>query len=222
MRLEEHPLIKTALTHRSLAAIEGVRSNEMLEFLGDRVLDLLVTELIMAEYPEMNEGTATKLRTTVCNTESVAGLCRRFDWHTKLRLPRAAKQQALRKDLKVQADTFEAVIGAWFQIYNLDYVREKLKSPLRRIIRERAGAGEWYDGKVEINDLAQKLKMRPRYSVQPLRVKGGFEATVSLEGVVYGKATGQTAKMAEQAAARDAVRKIKTSFSDRLRGTAAS
>lgn len=219
MKLEDHPLIKTALTHRSLAAIEKVESNEMLEFLGDRVLDLIVTEIILKEYPDMNEGVATKVRTTVCNTESVAGFCRRFKWQEKLRLPRAAQQQKLRLDLKVQADTFEAVVGAWYQIYGFDYVREKLAAVLKRAVLHAGGSGEWYDGKVEVNDLAQKLGMRVTYRVNGPHNNGSygpFSATVALESRIFGKGKGKTPKMAEQAAARSAVHEIKRHFTDQL------
>ena len=109
----ETGLLEQALTHRSYAYEHGgLPTNERLEFLGDAVLGLVVTDLLYRRYPDLPEGSLAKLRASVVNTRALADVARGMDLGRWLRLGRGEEVTGGRDKSSILADTIEALIGA--------------------------------------------------------------------------------------------------------------
>src|ERR1700728_911850 len=109
----EPDLLERALTHRSFAYENGgLPTNERLEFLGDSVLGLIVTDTLFNEHPDLPEGQLAKLRAAVVQMRALAGVARGLDLGTYIRLGRGEEGTGGRDKPSILADTLEAVIGA--------------------------------------------------------------------------------------------------------------
>ena len=106
-------LLERALTHRSFAYENGgLPTNERLEFLGDSVLGLIVTDTLFRGHPDLPEGQLAKLRAAVVNMRALAGVARALDLGAYIRLGRGEEGTGGRDKASILADTLEAVIGA--------------------------------------------------------------------------------------------------------------
>jgi len=120
----EPELLGHALTHRSFAYEQGgLPTNERLEFLGDSVLGLVVTEHLFLAYPELSEGQLAKLRSAVVNSRALADIARGLDLGALIRLGRGEETTGGRDKSSILADTMEAVIGAVFTEHGIDAAR---------------------------------------------------------------------------------------------------
>src|SRR5438477_2582913 len=129
MRLDE------ALTHTSFANETGAPDNQRLEFLGDAVLGLCVSELLVTMHPQANEGMLTRMRSALVNAEALAHWARIVDLGSCLALGRGARAGAERDQTNVLADAVEAVVAAVYEAKGLPgaraLVRELVREPLR-------------------------------------------------------------------------------------------
>jgi ribonuclease-3 len=214
VRFGDPGLREVALTHRSFAFENGLEvTNERLEFLGDSVLGLVVTDLAYRSYPALPEGQLAKLRAAVVNMQALADVARGLGIGELVLLGKGEEQSGGRDKASILADSLEAIFGAVYLDRGLNVARaliERLFGPrLEAYIR---GEGD-RDYKTILQELAsQRLRALPSYEVQeqgPDHEKE-FTATVAVAGERLGTGAGRTKKEAEQRAAHQAY--------DRLRG----
>jgi ribonuclease III len=206
-------LFERALAHRSYCAEHpDTLSNERLEFLGDAVLGLVVTDYMFDEYPHMAEGELAKLRASVVNSEALADIAREVGLGGSLLLGKGEDSSGGRDKPSILADAMEAVIAAVYLDGGWGPARKLVLRLLEtRIIEGAAGPGG-HDYKTRLQELAtQTFEQLPRYQVRhegPDHSKRFF-ASVLLRGETWGTGEGRSKKQAEQAAARVAWRSLR-------------
>ena len=127
---KDRPLLERALTHRSWAAENDGDDNERLEFLGDAVLQLVGTDLIMAKVPESPEGQLSRIRAGIVRAGGVAGLARQWNLQQYVRLGKGEEASGGRERDSVLSDMGEAVLGALYTDAGLDTCRNLLEQSL--------------------------------------------------------------------------------------------
>jgi ribonuclease-3 len=201
-------LLERALTHRSFAYENGgLPTNERLEFLGDSVLGLIVTDTLFREYPDLPEGQLAKLRAAVVNMRALAGVARGLHLGSYVRLGKGEEGTGGRDKSSILADTLEAVLGAVYLDCGLteaDALVHRLFDP---VIAQSARLGAGLDWKTSLQELtAAEVMGVPEYHVEesgPDHQKS-FRATVRIAGRTYGEGEGRSKKEAEQQAAEAA------------------
>jgi ribonuclease-3 len=214
---------EAALTHRSFAFERGLTvTNERLEFLGDSVLGLVVTDMAYAEYPELPEGALAKLRAAIVNMAALADVARSLGLGDVVLLGKGEEQSGGRDKSSILADALEAVFGAIYLDRGLAVVTELIERLFRpRMQAYVRGEGD-RDYKTILQELAsQALRSMPEYRLEergPDHEKE-FTATVHLGGEPMGTGVGRSKKEAEQRAAAEAYARISERLSP---GTEAS
>jgi ribonuclease-3 len=206
-----------ALTHKSWVNEhrgEGAEDNERLEFLGDAVIDLLVSEYLMAHFPLAREGDLSKLRAAVVDEPGLAGIGRALQLGELLRLGRGEELTGGRDKASVVADAMEAVIAAVFLDGGLAAVHRLIDPFLEEAYARAVNGSIDRDFKTQLQEQAQaRYRSSPRYrvvaEVGPDHSKT-FEIEVELRGEVLGRGSGRSKKDAEQGAARLAVEALAT------------
>ena len=201
-------LLERALAHRSWCAENGgVPSNERLEFLGDAVLGLCVTDHIYRTYPEFSEGELAKVRAAIVNATVLAETAVHYGVGPTLLLGNGEDQSGGREKPSILSDTFEALIGAIYLDGGWDAARRFIISALRDRVAEAATNPGTQDYKTRLQELAARhFAAVPRYEVDDSGPdhRKSFEARVIIDDVERGSGTGRSKKQAEQEAARDA------------------
>lgn len=198
--------LEQALTHRSYVnESRGARArdNERLEFLGDAVLDLIVSEALMERHPEAREGELSKLRARMVSEVALARVADRMGLGAALRLGRGEEMSGGRHKASVLADGFEALIAAIYLDGSYDAARRVVLDFI-----EFAGP-EDVDAKTELQHrLQERLKKTPRYrlieELGPAHDKT-FIVEVTLDDEPLERGTGRSKKEAEQRAAANAL-----------------
>ena len=201
-------LLERALTHRSFAYENGgLPTNERLEFLGDAVLGLVVTDALYRAHDELPEGQLAKLRASVVNTRALADVARRLDLGPWLRLGRGEETTGGRDKTTILADTMEALIGAVYCEHGIDGARVLVRALFDPLMSAAAEDGAAVDWKTALQERSAELGLGvPVYALSetgPDHAKH-FTAQVSLGGTVRGSGDGRSKKEAEQQAARAA------------------
>jgi ribonuclease III len=212
IRFKSRAIREAALTHRSYAFEQNSgETNERLEFLGDAVLGLVVTDLAYRRFPDMPEGELAKLRAATVNMITLADLAREIGLGDEILLGKGEEQSGGRDKTSILADALEAVLGAVY----LDRGLEAARQLIERVFWPRMeayvrGEGD-RDHKTALQELAaQDVGTVPQYRV----VESGpdhakqFTATVVLAGEPYGRGQGRSKKEAEQKAAREAYQRL--------------
>jgi ribonuclease III len=194
-----------ALTHRSYAYENGgLPTNERLEFLGDSVLGLVVTDTLFRTHPDLPEGQLAKLRAAVVNMRALADVGRSLDLGAYVRLGKGEEATGGRDKSSILADTVEAVIGAVYLDRGLDEAAALVHRLVDPLIEAAAGLGAGLDWKTSLQERTAGLALGvPDYQVSesgPDHEKT-FVARVVVAGVVRGTGTGRSKKEAEQEAA---------------------
>jgi len=204
--VDDEELLLRALSHRSWCAeTPGALSNERLEFLGDSVLGLVVTDYLYLTYPDLPEGELAKVRASVVNSAVLAELAVELDVGDAMLLGKGEGQAGGREKPSILADAMEALIAAVY----LDRGWQAASDLVMRMLGERMGeaaAGPGgQDYKTRLQELcARRLDVLPQYQVTdegPDHAKL-FDALVLVGGEVFGSGHGRSKKQAEQAAAR--------------------
>lgn len=201
-------IYELALTHRSYAFEQPtpLPHNERLEFLGDAVLGLVVTDLIYHRHPDLSEGDLARLRASLVNTAALAQAARMVDLGPHLRLGKGEEASGGRDKDSLLADTFEAVIGAVYEDRGLRAVRKALIPLFERLMAEDAASS--FDPKTALQELSVRVRgARPSYRVAasgPDHDKR-FNAHVYIADQLCGVGSGRSKKEAEQGAAREAL-----------------
>jgi len=204
-------LLNKALTHRSYANenSEPIKHNERLEFLGDSVLDILVSDYLVNQYSEFAEGTLSKIRAAVVNETCLARLAKNIKLGNYLLLGRGEDLSGGREKASILADTFEALAGAVFCDGKFDAASNIFLPLLIEEITKTAQSWSFRDFKSDLQEYTQnKLVCIPSYKVVreigPDHAKK-FEVIVIIKNEVEGKGFGRSKKEAEQAAAKMAM-----------------
>lgn len=209
----EGSIYELALTHRSYAfeQTDPVPHNERLEFLGDAVLDLVVTDMIFRTRPEMAEGDLAKLRASVVEGRTLAALADEMGLGAHLRLGKGEEASGGRDKTSLLEDTFEALIGAVYMDRGLEYLKEVLVPVFSTRVDDSIATGSGYDAKTALQELVvHERGNRPAYRVAssgPDHDKT-FVAHVYVTEELYGVGTGTSKKAAEQVAAREALDRL--------------
>jgi ribonuclease III len=201
-------LLERALTHRSFAYENGgLPTNERLEFLGDSVLGLIVTDTLFREYPDLPEGQLAKLRAAVVNMRALAGVARGLRLGSYIRLGKGEEGTGGRDKSSILADTLEAVLGAVYVECGLSEADALVHRLFDPVIARSARLGAGLDWKTSLQELtAAEILGVPEYHVDesgPDHQKS-FRAMVRIGGRVYGEGEGRSKKEAEQQAAEAA------------------
>ena len=211
-----HDLLERALTHRSYAYENGgLPTNERLEFLGDAVLGLIVTDTLYCKHPDLPEGQLAKLRAAVVQMRSLARVARDLRLGDYVRLGRGEEGTGGRDKPSILADTLEAVIGAVYVDRGLEAACRLVHQLFDTVIASSAQLGAGLDWKTSLQELtASEFLGVPEYRVEesgPDHQKQ-FRATVRVAGRTYGSGHGKSKKEAEQEAAEAAYRAITKSL----------
>ena len=209
---EDLHLLDTALTHRSYIneiRDPGLSDNERLEFLGDSVLSLSISELLIHQYHDMNEGELSKMRASVVNEQWLAKVAADMGLGNYLLLGRGEEASGGKVKTSILADTFEAVIGALF----LDGGYEKAFSIIKKYFEPSLVEGIFEsvseDYKSRLQEFCQKeFKDVPIY--EDIGNHGPdhdkiFEVAVSVCDIIRSRGIGKSKKSAEQDGARKAL-----------------
>ncbi len=210
-RFENVEILVTAFTHRSYVN-EHKKStsqhNERLEFLGDAVLELVVTQALYTTYAEP-EGILTNWRAALVRTESISAAASRLNFMPMMRLSRGEKQGSERARQQILANAFEAVTGALYLEKGYDaaklFITENILSTLQGIL----DSGSWRDGKSHLQEVAQSVDGHtPQYRV--LHEEGPDHDKIFTLGVfvgdkLLGKGEGPSKQFAQQKAAEAAL-----------------
>ena len=201
------------MAHRSWCSENGgVPSNERLEFLGDAVLGLIVTDDTYRRFPNLHEGSLAKLRAAVVNTQTLAQVAAELEIGEALLLGNGEERSGGRSKTSLLADAFEAVVGAVYLDGGWAAASAVVLPVLDRRITEAAAGPGGHDHKTRLQELAARhFDAPPVYSVsgEGPDHERWFVASVSLGGSPYGTGEGRTKKQAEQdaaAAAHEALR----------------
>jgi ribonuclease III len=211
-------LLDRALTHRSYAYEQGgLPTNERLEFLGDSVLGLVVTEHLFMSYPDLSEGQLAKLRAAVVNSRALADVARALDLGSMIRLGRGEETTGGRDKSSILADTMEAVIGAVFLEHGIEAARGFVHHLFDPLMRDVATRGAGLDWKTSLQETASIAGLGvPVYEVLesgPDHAKT-FKAMVVIDEASYGPGTGRNKKEAEQNAAALAFAALKARLAE--------
>jgi ribonuclease III len=205
-KFHDTALVERALAHRSYCAEHpDTISNERLEFLGDAVLGLVVTDHIFRTYPDLPEGELAKVRASVVSAAALADVAAELDLGQALLLGKGEDASGGREKPSILADALEAVIGAVY----LDRGWDAAAAVVLRLLGDRIAAAAAGPGGQDYKTRLQELSARsfedvPSYLVVdegPDHAKRFF-ATVLVGGRPRGQGEGRSKKQAEQAAAR--------------------
>ncbi len=214
-RFTNPSFLTEALTHKSYVnerRDSGRKHNERLEFLGDAVLSLIVSDYLANRYPELNEGSLSKLKAKLVSEAPLANAARRLDLGTRLKLGRGEELSNGRDKASLLADAFEAILAAVYLDGGLEASRnftiEALTDELRRIdvLQEKPGGDDY---KTRFQEWCQKrYDVLPRYVI--VRETGPdhqklFEGEVHVNDRALGIGRGYSKKEAEQEAAQRAL-----------------
>ncbi|MDY6848293.1 MAG: ribonuclease III [Geoalkalibacter sp.] len=205
-------LLRTALTHRSFVneAMEGRGDyNERLEFLGDAVLQLVVSRFIFDRYPHLPEGDLTRIRAEVVSEKGLAEVARRLELGGALLLGRGEDRSGGRRKASLLSNAFEALLGAVFRDGGFDAAIDVAERLLREQIEAAQGLSAWTDYKTRLQEYFQGRHGRPPAyrlaSVTGPEHDRVYRAEVVFDDEVVGQGQGRTKKAAQQAAARQAL-----------------
>ena len=204
-------LLITAFTHRSYLNEHKKtvsEHNERLEFLGDAVLELVVTEFLYGNYSEP-EGILTNWRSALVRTESISAAAARLGYEPLLRLSRGEKRGSERARAQILANSYEAVLGALYLDQGYDTAKRFIHESLLTTFDEILQTGSWMDPKSHLQELAQSVDgATPAYrvleEVGPDHEKE-FTVGVFVDGNLRGKGTGPSKQAGQQKAAEAAL-----------------
>lgn len=210
-------LLITALSHRSslnekASGTTALESNERLEFLGDAVLELIVTQFLYDKFPAEPEGVLTAYRSALVKTTTLADVARAIGLGERLYLSKGEESTGGRNNDSLLADVMEAVIGALFLDQGIEKVTEFLAEHLFVKFDEILQNKLYKDHKSQLQELVQaKGFVTPAYEVTkeigPDHDKD-FTVQVSVDGEIKGTGTGKSKQQAQQQAAAEALKAL--------------
>jgi ribonuclease III len=208
-------LLRQALTHKSYAnEIDGEDSmgNERLEFLGDAVLELVITHILMDRFPDYSEGRLSRLRAAIVNKEGIASIAVRFDLGRYELLGRGEDASQGRTKQSILANVYEAIVAAVYYDGGYHKAFALIEKHFQQLIVEAHEKGVLKDYKSRLQEYSQStLGGVPAYEV--VRTEGPdhdklFEVHVTINSIQYETGLGRNKKAAEQEAAKKTLQRI--------------
>lgn len=205
-------LLDLALTHRSYSYESGgTPTNERLEFLGDSVLGLIITEELYARFPDLDESRLSPLRSGVVNMRALATIGRELGLGADLKIGKGEEVTGGRDKNSILADAFEALVGAVYLDKGLAITKEVVLRLMSETISDAISRGAGIDGKTALQEIvAASGWPTPEYRVTesgPDHDKD-FIAVAVVNGATYQAGHGKSKREAEQVAARIAYEEI--------------
>jgi ribonuclease III len=206
-------LLTRALTHVSYNREKSAGHNEVLEFLGDAVLDLAISDLLIRSFPERSEGDLSKMRAALVNSAVLAQKAAVLDLGPALRLGKGEERSGGRTKASILAGAFEALLGAVYRDSGYEAARRVVERYFAADIKEKKLGQQDY--KTRLQEISQMLFQAPPHyrlvsETGPDHDKG-FVTEIAVGGKVLGKGEGRTKKQSEQEAARQALSELQRS-----------
>lgn len=211
-------LLKTAFTHRSYLNEnrgKGLKNNERLEFLGDAVLELIISSFLFKNYPDKTEGDLTSIRAAIVRTESLAEESRRLDIGQYLKMSKGEEDSGGQDKEYLLANLYESTLGAIYLEHGYqmceDFVSRTLLKKVDRIIAQKL----FIDPKTKVQELMQsKFKITPTYEI--VKEDGPDHDKVFTVALLMGERKlseghGHSKQKAEEDAAKNAINKLEKS-----------
>lgn len=211
---KDKKLLKTAFTHRSyINENRGSKGehNERLEFLGDAVLELVVTEFLFTKFPKNNEGDLTSFRAALVNTQTLSSISTKRGFNEFLLLSKGEARDTGRARHYILANTFEAITGALYMDQGYEIAKKFIADSLFGELDEIIEKGLWLDAKSRLQEKSQEVvSITPEYKT--IAAEGpdhdkNFTVAVYLNDKEVGRGVGKAKQEAEQLAAREALTK---------------
>jgi len=205
-------LLQQAFIHRSYINEHkgtGLEHNERLEFLGDAVLELVITDFLFEKYPDVAEGRLTAYRSALVRTESISAAARGMGMNDLLMLSKGeARDEGKARDY-ILANTFEAFVGAVYLDLGYNAARDVIKNVLFENIESIITEGSWRDAKSYVQEKAQEIYSEtPRYEL--VSAEGPDHDKYFVMAIYFGdkeiaQGSGNSKQKAQQAAAHTAI-----------------
>jgi ribonuclease III len=217
---KDSSLLTLALTHTSYTNENPVGlypDNERLEFLGDAVLDLIITRLLIDKFPEAAEGELSRLRSALVNEQRLSSMAGNFDIGKYLLLGKGEDITGGRNKDSILSAAYEAIIGAIYLDGDFTSAFQVVENHFSRLISAAYDEGFHRDYKTELQEISQSLFSSPPDYI--LTGEAGpdhdksFEVGVLMNGNILGKGRGKSKKAAEQQAARETLKHLKVEIS---------
>ena len=204
-------LLDLAFTHSSYSKI----NNERLEFLGDSVLNLVITKYLYENYPELDEGIMSRVRSNLVNQETLSSLSKNLELQKNIKLSAGEEKTNGREKKSILSNTFEALIGAIYLDSNLDVVLDYIKKVYGELLTNVNLIRNNKDPKSILQEYCQgKFLPLPNYNTTEVKDKiNTFETVCSINGIKnYGYGKGTTKKNSHQSAAEMMLEQLKVYF----------
>ena len=191
----ELPLFKQALIHKSVSSDQN---NERLEFLGDAVLEIVVSEYLFNRFEELDEGKLTQMRASLVNTQSLAEVFQQLDCKDLLQTSKGTKKLDETHKLSIYAGTLEACIGAIFIELGLDESKGFILQLFQNSFSLLSESSELKDAKSRLQEALQAIGTEPpKYSVVSNKEGNYFDCSVTFNGKTF-QASASIKKESEQ------------------------
>lgn len=217
---KKRDILKQSLTHRSYTNennLSPLEHNERNEYLGDAVLELVISHLLFENFEEHPEGELSKLRAAVVNEAELADIARNLELGKYLFLGKGEEQTGGRDKSSILSDAYEAVLGGVFLDRGLKKAFPLIEKHFEQIIEKVGAEGFVKDYKTRLQEAVQsKFHVTPSYKI--IKSHGPdhnkiFEVNVVVKDVLYGIGKGSSKKGAEQSAAKEALVRLESKVS---------
>ena len=212
-KFKDPSLLVRCLTHVSYSYDRTPGHNEVLEFLGDAVLDLVVSDLLMRQFPEKSEGDLSRMRAALVNSSVLAGKAMAINFGPLLRLGKGEERSGGRHKESILAGAFEALLGAVYLDGGYEAARHLVERYFAPDVKEKTLGQQDY--KTRLQEISQMLFREPPVyrvvsEIGPDHAKS-FVTEIAVGGKVLGKGEGRSKKQSEQEAAKKALVELQKS-----------
>jgi len=212
-KFKDPSLLVRCLTHVSYSYDRTPGHNEVLEFLGDAVLDLDVSDLLMRQFPEKSEGDLSRMRAALVNSSVLAGKAMAINFGPLLRLGKGEERSGGRHKESILAGAFEALLGAVYLDGGYEAARHLVERYFAPDVKEKTLGQQDY--KTRLQEISQMLFREPPVyrvvsEIGPDHAKS-FVTEIAVGGKVLGKGEGRSKKQSEQEAAKKALVELQKS-----------
>lgn len=216
IKIKSPELVFLSLRHSSLSKNKRkMDNNERLEFLGDAILNGIVSILLFEKFRKLNEGDLSRIKSYLVSSSSLSKLAKKINLQKYIMMSKSTEKAGGRNNNKIISSTFEALVGALFLQTQFETVYTFLEKMLRDKLNGIASPDDFIDHKTKLQEYSQKIfKEKPVYRL--ISEKGPdhrkrFQVEVEVGGQILGKGFGKNKKEAQQNAASEALRTIEKS-----------